>query len=665
MKCRLAIGLDYYDLAGASGVTSDTQGLQVTYSVNSEQVAYLGVDEARQLFRPGSNVTASFSSAVEFPTVAACEAEIGFLYEFLKDQDGTVTAYLGNIADDGTNQIETATAAGTGRTQVTLNAVAGSTIYYTTDGSDPTTGSTSAAPGSVIFFTGSGVVKAMATRSGVLASPITSRPVIIAGTVAAATVSPDSSLENLATEVVTVTEVTPGSTLHYTTNGTTPTTGSPTVASGGTVSVPVPGTIKVLAVKAGLSNSPIKEASYAPAEVPASTTVGEMTSGTYVGGSTTYRWFEFNGNGSFTVPANTVIDYLVAGGGGAGGGRDTVSGGGGGAGRVVTGSGVTLPAGTHAITIGQGGISSATGPATSAADGGTTIFGSIATAAGGGGGGVGANQNGRAGASGGGATAIGVGGTASAGNIGGAGLATGRAGGGGGATAVGSTQSSATADLAPADGVTSSLRGGVSTQYGRGGGVYNSSSFTINRGSGGHGRHTTAGGLGHNGGLGTVIIRYALTGQTENPPTLATQSNGISTGFAFVTVTQTTGSTAVAVPIAAGETAATWAATARAQLAAEPAIARNFIISGAGTSIVLTSRRHQSDSALNVAITNALASGPSAGITEAPTSADTAPGSPDTVTPIMTIYGAIAQVSATYRGKTMTINSSITGRTTP
>jgi hypothetical protein len=77
---------------------------------------------------------------------------------------------------------------------------------------------------------------------------------------------------------------------------------------------------------------------------------------------------------------------------------------------------------------------------------------------------------------------------------------------------------------------------------------------------------------------------------------------------------------------------------------------------------VLTSRKHQADTSLNISLTNGT---PSPGITAAPTSANTVPGSPDTVTPIMTIYGAIAQVSATYRGKTMTINSSITGRTTP
>ena len=112
MKCRLVIGANFYDLAGANGVASETQGLSVNYDVTSEQVAYIGATEARQFWRPGSSVRATFSSQVTFSSVADAEAEIGLLYGFLKNQEGAV-AYLGDIADDGSVQIETATASGT------------------------------------------------------------------------------------------------------------------------------------------------------------------------------------------------------------------------------------------------------------------------------------------------------------------------------------------------------------------------------------------------------------------------------------------------------------------------------------------------------------------------------------------------------------------------
>jgi hypothetical protein len=167
---------------------------------------------------------------------------------------------------------------------------------------------------------------------------------------------------------------------------------------------------------------------------------------------------------------------------------------------------------------------------------------------------------------------------------------------------------------------------------------------------------------GNPGAQGTVIIRYAVTSAAETPPTVTTVSNGVNTGNVIMTVTQSSGTRSYMIPVAAGETASTWAATARAQLAADSTITRDYVVSGTGTSIILTSRLHQSDASLNIAIANG---SPSPGINAAATSANTSPGSPDTVTPIMTIYGAIAQVSATYRGKSMTINSSITGRTTP
>jgi hypothetical protein len=660
MKCRLAIGLDYYDLAGASGVTSDTQGLQVTYSVNSEQVAYLGVDEARQLFRPGSNVTASFSSAVEFPTVAACEAEIGFLYEFLKDQDGTVTAYLGNIADDGSDQIETATAAGTAQTLVTVSQGNADTIYFTDDGTDPTTSSPTITSGTSFLRPGTFRIKALAVKAGETNSPIISRGFITTGQVNEATVSPESSAQPAGNVTVTVTNALAGVTMHYTTNGTTPTTGSPTVASGGTVSVPVPGKLQVLAVKAGLTNSPIKEANFI--ELPAAS---GYTTGTYTDGGTTYRWHKLTADASVRIDSGGVMDYLIVGGGGAGGGvAASRNGGGGGAGQFVTGSASFSP-NTIPVRIGKGGISSTTSPAVAASDGGLSRF--SFTASGGGGGGIGDAQNGRAGASGGGATVNGIGGAGLVAFPGGTGLTTNRAGGGGSSAAAGLTQSASTSDLSPRAGTTSALDN-ISTVYCNGGGVL-ATAGTLTPGSGGAGRRGSTGDPGQNGADGIVILRHVegavsltVSGAVTATPSMTPTSTAAASGIVTMQVTTSLGVQNFSVPVLAGETVATWAATARAQLAADSEIARRFVVSGTGTSIVLTSRKHQADTSLNISLTNGT---PSPGITAAPTSADTAPGSPDTVTPIMTIYGAIAQVSATYRGKTMTINSSITGRTTP
>jgi hypothetical protein len=663
MKCRLVVGSDFVDLAGASGPSSDTQGLNIGYNVEAEKVNYIGVDEARQYFRPGSQITASFTSTTEYATVAEAEAAMGALYETLKDQTGGV-AYLGGITYDGTNQVETATASGTVQTRVTISQGTADAIHYTTDGTNPTTSSPTISSGGSFLQSGSFRVKALAVKSGLTDSAIISRGFVTVGQVNEATVSPESSGQPAGSVTVTVTNALAGVTMHYTTNGTDPTTSSPTVANGGTVSVPVPGQLRVLSVKAGLANSPIKEANY----VSLPTATG-YTTGTYVDGATTYRWHQITQDARVRFSAAGVaLDYLVVGGGGAGGGASGGrNGGGGGSGQIRTGSSTSTASDLLAI-IGKGGVTSITSPATSAADGGLTSF--IVGAGGGGGGGVGANQNGRdgTGGSGGGATATGTGGAGVF--VGGAGVVAAgfRSGGGGSSAANGQTQSGATTDLTGVAGTSSSITGSAVT-YANGGGVLGTIPGTaLTPGSGGNGRRGADGSAGQNGADGVVIFRHvegAVTVTVFNEvtatPAITPSSTAAASSNVLVTVTTSAGSQVFTIPTLAGETAATWAATTRAQLAASAFITRNYTVSGTGASIILTSKKHQSDPSLNISIANG---SPSAGINPAATSTGTAPGSPDTVTPVVTIFDAIAQVNVGYRGKSLSIQSNISGRTT-
>lgn len=667
MKCRLVIGSDFVDLAGASGTSSDTQGLNIGYNVEAEKVNYIGVDEARQYFRSGSQITASFTSSTEYPTVADAEAAMGALYETLKDQSGAV-AYLGGITYDGTDQVETATAAGTAQTQVTVVQSTADAIHYTTDGTDPTTGSATIASGGSFLQPGTFRVKALAVKAGLTDSAIISRGFVTVGQVNEATVSPESSGQPAGSVTVTVTNALAGVTMHYTTNGTDPTTGSPTVANGGTVSVPVPGQLRVLSVKSGLTNSPIKEANY-----PALPTATGYTTGTYVDGATTYRWHQITQDARVRFSAAGVaLDYLVVGGGGAGGGTaEGFNGAGGGAGQLVQGSSITNSENWTA-TIGAGGMTSFSVPMPSSADGDISTFGSpsgLQVAAGGGGGGAtGNNRNGRngLGGSGGGATATATGGSGVF--AGGNGVASNRSGGGGSSSAAGGTQSSSSSDLAARAGTSSSITGSAVT-YANGGGIFATIPGTsLTPGSGGAGRRGTNGLSGQNGADGVVIFRHvegAVTvtvfDQVTATPVITPASTAAASSSVIVTVTTSAGSQAFTIPTQAGETASTWAATTRAQLAAASSISKDYVVSGTGTSIILTSKKHQTDASLNIAIANG---SPSAGITPAATSTSTAPGSPDTLTPVITIFDAIAQVNVGYRGKSLSIQSNISGRTT-
>ena len=274
-----------------------------------------------------------------------------------------------------------------------------------------------------------------------------------------------------------------------------------------------------------------------------------------------YQFREFTSSGTFNVTTAGTFDVLLVGGGGEAGGR--ISGGGGGGAVMLTstthsGSGVTLTAGNHTITVGAGG----TGGGNSAAgnNGGSTTAFNI-TATGGGGGGSyfqSAQTLGRDGANGGGAGAFatgtysggsgtaptfpaGITGNVYAGYNGGSSqwasnISTG---GGGGAAANGTDAASATAGNG-GDGIQITNFEQTDYYYGGGGaGVYYSTTMgtggkgggagsgdtngrnTAGNGSGTNGAANTGGGgagtlsntdvdNGGAGGSGIVVIRYAI-----------------------------------------------------------------------------------------------------------------------------------------------------------
>ena len=118
------------------------------------------------------------------------------------------------------------------------------------------------------------------------------------------------------------------------------------------------------------------------------------------------RIHTFTANDTLSLPAETVVDYLVVGGGGSGGNGNC--GGGGGGGQVIYRTAVSLPAGSYPVAIGAGGTSidvannavwgkvssEATAAAAAGAMGGDSTFNGE-TAHGGGPGGAGSGYNAR------------------------------------------------------------------------------------------------------------------------------------------------------------------------------------------------------------------------------------------------------------------------------
>ena len=149
-------------------------------------------------------------------------------------------------------------AAGTYTSSVTVtisDSTAGATIYYTTDGSTPTTASPVYA-GSVTV-TQATTVKAMAAASGMTNSAVASAPYTIR--VATPTFSPGGGTYS-GPRSVSISDTTPGATIYYTTNGSTPTTASPVYT--GAITVAQTTTVKAMGAASGMTNSAVASATY-------------------------------------------------------------------------------------------------------------------------------------------------------------------------------------------------------------------------------------------------------------------------------------------------------------------------------------------------------------------------------------------------------------------
>ena len=124
-------------------------------------------------------------------------------------------------------------------------ATPNSTIYYTTDGSVPTTSST--VYGGLFSVAGSTTVKAFATKSGILPSTVAELAIAPAAT---------PTIQNNGSNAISITSATPGATIYYTTDGSTPTTSSAVYSSPLTNNVSNV-TIKAIAVKENMIPSAV------------------------------------------------------------------------------------------------------------------------------------------------------------------------------------------------------------------------------------------------------------------------------------------------------------------------------------------------------------------------------------------------------------------------
>jgi hypothetical protein len=179
---------------------------------------------------------------------------------------------------------------------VTLSdATAGSTIFYTTDGSTPTTSSTKYTLAISVGTTTT--IKAIATAPNFTTSLVGIATYTIQTAAATPTFSPVAGTYS-STQSVALSDTTSGATIYYTTDGSTPTTASTKYT--GAISVPATTTLKAIAVATGFSNSAVASATYT---ISGSTNVIGFSSG-----FPSANGLQFNGGSSLNGTRLRVTD---------------------------------------------------------------------------------------------------------------------------------------------------------------------------------------------------------------------------------------------------------------------------------------------------------------------------------------------------------------------
>jgi len=168
--------------------------------------------------------------------------------------------------------------------QVTISSTtSGATIYYTTDGTTPTTASTKyTAPVTISATT---TLKAIATATNLTNSAVASGVYTIQASTAAARPSFSPAPGTYSTpQNVSMFSATAGATLYYTTDGSTPTTASTKYS--GPVNISTTTTLRAIATAPNLANSAVSSATYTIQNSAAARPSFSPAPGTYTGSVT-------------------------------------------------------------------------------------------------------------------------------------------------------------------------------------------------------------------------------------------------------------------------------------------------------------------------------------------------------------------------------------------
>ena len=283
------------------GAGTYTSSQSVTISdVTSGATCYYTLTAGTTGTTPTTSST-KYTSAISVTATSVLEA----LCTFTGDTNSAVATAQYTITQPSAPTPTFSPAAGnyaTAQNVIISDSDSAATVYYTTDGTTPTTSSSEYVSGSPIYVGSNQTLKAIAVDPAYANSPVATAVYTIQA--ATPTFSPVAG-SYVGTQTVTISDATSGNAkIYYTTNGTTPTTSSTKYSTAITVSSSE--TIKAIATANGYSTSPVGTAAYTITSVPATPTFSPVA-GSYPGAQlVTISDLSLNATIYYTITSGTT-----------------------------------------------------------------------------------------------------------------------------------------------------------------------------------------------------------------------------------------------------------------------------------------------------------------------------------------------------------------------
>ena len=225
-----------------------SQGREILYAHDATNVATTLYSSEQNVSRdnPGNAVKMTVPTVIFGRVYVGAEYQVS-IYGLLNGATQAATPVISPVSESFNPSV-----------QVTItDSTTGTTIYYTTDGSTPTTASTVYSGPFTVSTTET--VQAIAAGTGSLQSPVASVTYTLLTQTATPTFNPTPGAY-ISTQSVTISDTTSGATVYYTLDGSTPTTSSTKYT--GPVSITASATLKAIATANGLSASAVASGAY-------------------------------------------------------------------------------------------------------------------------------------------------------------------------------------------------------------------------------------------------------------------------------------------------------------------------------------------------------------------------------------------------------------------